>query len=180
MNLAKGSPHAFHARCCKCIFWENIASINPSPLLWITDVDVSAVGVFMLSCSELRGLLVLVSFIHPRHGSHHMITPCWSLGLHWQSLHINGHEHITYITTLHYIITQLSKHAGGMYQNAWIKWAANIYLPTKSVSPHVTVFAWCPDSDADTAHMFLRCMLGELIPLPPFPLLQDPPLISSK
>ena len=72
----------------------------------MSDVDVSAVGVFMLlSYSELRGLLVLVSPPPPPPSR-------WCLGLHSQSLHINGHEHIT---TLHYYnITQFSKHAGGM------------------------------------------------------------------
>ena len=57
--------------------------------------------------------LVLVSPLLPRHHSHHMITPCWSLGLHWQSLHINDHEHITtlqhYITSLHNSVNTLEE-----------------------------------------------------------------------
>ena len=102
MNLAKFPPHTFHARCCKCIFWENIASIPPSPLLWMTDVDVSAVGVFrLLSYSELRGLLVLVSFIHPRHHSHHTHhAGSWDF--------IHNHRILMIMSTLqHYHITTL-------------------------------------------------------------------------
>ena len=174
MNLAKFPPHTFHARCCKCIFWENIASIPPSPLLWMTDVDVSAVGVFMLlSYSELRGLLVLVSPLHPRHDSHHMITPCWSLGLHWQSLHINDHEHIT---TLHYYsITALHNSVNTLEECNRMPESnePQIFISQENqFSPDVTVFAWCPDSDADSAHMSVMLHVGGIdfpASIPPLP-----------
>ena len=173
MNLAKFPPHTFHARCCKCIFWENIASIPPSPLLWMTDVDVSAVGVFMLlSYSELRGLLVLVSFIHPRHHSHHTHhAGSWDF--------IHNHRILMIMSTLQHYTTQ------------WTRWRnvteclnqmSRKYLSRKKISfpPDVTVFAWCPDSDTDRAHMLVMLHVGGIDSPASIPLLQDPPLISSK